>query len=288
VRLPTALARRPAALPRHRAALAPLCTVLALSVTSALALGGTARAGDECRGLAVCIAVTGPWVVVPAATGPGAATPTYYEVRCPRRSMIVAGLDADLGDRRIALEFFGALGGPIGPGVTTADRVVFAATFTGSARRPTSFRPRIGCVPTAGGGRETTSAGGPSARRAGSPSGPLAVRPSPLLAVGPSPLLAVGPSPLLAAPPPLRRVRTVRLGGIPTGPLAHHCREGERLVSSSAALGLRRSTPPGVALMQTISLTRRVAGTEILVFVDVEGPLPSRAEVQIHAVCARR
>jgi len=234
---------------------ARLGAVVVATAACVLGVGSPARAGDECKGLAICIALTGPWVVVPAGSS---GAPTYWELRCPRRDMIVAGLDADLGDRRIALEFFGALGGPIGPGVTTSDRVVFAATYTGTAHRPTTFRPRIGCIPTSGGGRETTGLSAPAGQ--------------------------------LAAPRPLRRVRTVRLGTSPAGTLTQRCRLGERLLSSSAALAFGRKLPPDVALMQTVSLTRRVSGGDVLVTVSTEGRLPrsAGAAVQIHVVCGRR
>lgn len=234
---------------------ARLGAVVVAAAACVLGLGSPASAGEECKGLAICIDVTGPWVVVPAGI---AAVPTHWELRCPRRDMIVAGLDADLGDPRIALEFFGRLGGPIGPGVTATDRVVFAATYTGAARRPTTFRPRIGCVPTSGGGRETTALTPAATNR--------------------------------AAPPPLRRVRMVRLGTSPAGTLTQRCRQGEHLISSSAALAFARKQPPDVALMQTISLTRRVSGGDVLVTVSTEGRLPSSAgaRLQIHAVCGRR
>jgi hypothetical protein len=135
---------------------------------------------------------------------------------------------------------------------------VFAATYTGAARLPTTFRPRIGCVPTSGGGRETTGLVPAATSR--------------------------------AAPPPVRRVRTVRLGPSPAGTLKHGCRRGERLLSSSTALAFGRTLPPDVALMQTVSLTRRVARGAILVNVSSEGRLPRSAEarIQIHAVCGGR
>jgi hypothetical protein len=82
----------------------------------------------------------------------------------------------------------------------------------------------------------------------------------------------------------------VRLGASPAGTLTQRCRPGEHLISSSAALAFARKRPPDLALMQTISLTRRVSGDAVLVTVSAEGRLPSGAgpRLQIHAVCGRR
>jgi hypothetical protein len=231
---------------------------LVLATAAALGLGSAARAGDECDGLDVCIALAGPWVVVPSATVTTGG-PTYYELRCPRRNMVVAGLDADLGERGVGLEFLGSLGSPVGPGIATSNAVVFVATHTGADRRPATFRPRIGCVPTTGGGgRETTAASVPSAQQ--------------------------------AAKPPVRRVRTARLGAAPSQTLRHGCRPGERLVSSSATIAFRRAAAPDDSLLQKVHLTRRVAGGAVVVLVKIDKPLPrgTGMEVQIHAVCARR
>src|SRR5439155_15061011 len=78
-----------ALVPEDAVAMRPrlLLTLAALTVV-ALGVGRPANAGHECDGLDVCVSVTGPWVVVPT----GAKTPTYYQLRCPRRGMIVGGL----------------------------------------------------------------------------------------------------------------------------------------------------------------------------------------------------
>jgi hypothetical protein len=46
---------------------------------------------------------------------------------------------------------------------------------------------------------------------------------------------------------------------------------------------------PDVALMQTVSLTKRVVGGAVIVNVSTEGRLPRSAGalVQVHAVCGR-
>jgi hypothetical protein len=109
-----------------------------------------ASATNECRGLPVCVRVAGPWVVVPAAR----VSPrphVEYQLSCPR-GFIVGGLDAELSDRAIDVAFLGNLGSPVGPGVTTSRSALFAATYVGALARTPTFRPHLGCLPTAGGG----------------------------------------------------------------------------------------------------------------------------------------
>jgi len=53
--------------------------LVSLVVAAAVALGlgrpAEGRAADECRGLQVCLPVTGPWVAIPPAEGGGAPAP---------------------------------------------------------------------------------------------------------------------------------------------------------------------------------------------------------------------
>ena len=106
-------------------------------VIAFLAGGNVARAADECKGLQTCLPVPGPWVAIPASTA-GAASTVSWQLRCPLRGYIVAGIDARVSDRAIDISIRGENGAPVSPGVTTS--------------RPTSFRPFIGCIPTSGGG----------------------------------------------------------------------------------------------------------------------------------------
>ena len=196
-----------------------LLLALAAATVVALGAGASARAGHECDGLDVCVSVTGPWVVVPT----GAKTPTYYQLRCPRRGMIVGGLDANVSDRAIALQFLGNLGSPVNPGITTSNAAVFVAAYTGRGRGPVAFQPLIGCMPTSGGGRGTTS-------------------------VGATPALSPGA-------PATRRVRNVKLRAGTKRVVAQSCRRGEHLVSSSVALAFRRKEAPSGELVNAIRLT---------------------------------
>jgi len=118
------------------------CAALAVAVSPAAAT-------TECKGLQVCVPVTGPWVL---ATQAG----TEFQLDCPKR-FIVGGLDAELSTPAVDLGFVGGLGSPVNPGITTTESAVFLGRFVG-ARGAASFRPHIGCVPASGGGRRTPTA----------------------------------------------------------------------------------------------------------------------------------
>ena len=108
-------------------------------------------AADECKGLQTCLPITGPWVAIPAPAR-GEASTAVWEMRCPLKGYIVAGVDARVSDRAIDISIRGENGAPVSPGVTTGREVVFTAVYAGGASRPTSFQPFIGCIPTSGGG----------------------------------------------------------------------------------------------------------------------------------------
>ena len=106
---------------------------LVVVATVALGLGRPAegRAAGECRGLQVCLPVTGPWVAIPPSGG-GAPAVAVWELRCPVRGYIVAGIDARVSDRSIDVSFRGENGAPVGPGVTTGREVLFTAVYAGT------------------------------------------------------------------------------------------------------------------------------------------------------------
>jgi hypothetical protein len=120
-----------------------------------LALVSPAGATNECRGLNPCVAVAGPWVVVPPS-----GEKTQYQLTCPK-GYAVGGTDAELSDRAIDLAFLATSGAPVSPGITTSRTLVFLAAYTGKATRPPTFRPHIGCIPATGGGRRTPTAAAP-------------------------------------------------------------------------------------------------------------------------------
>lgn len=227
---------------------------------AALALGApAAEATNECRGLQVCVRVVGPWVVVPIAT----AVPlprVNFQLSCPR-GFVVGGLDAELTERTIDVDFLGKLGSPVNPGVTTARAALFRATYTGSARGPSfrgmpqapTFRPRLGCIPTAGGG------------------------------AGPVPLKATATYP--PGEPTVRRVRTVRLRPGSARAIAA-CAAGERLIGGWHALGFYGANPPTTALIRSVAATRTLRADRVVVLVrSTTGVRRVRAIVQVGAVC---
>jgi hypothetical protein len=143
-----------------------LVAVIVVLGAAALTLVSTAGATNECRGLNPCVAVAGPWVVVPAS-----GKQAQYQLMCPR-GYAVGGTDAELTDRAIDLAFLATSGAPVSPGVTTSRTLVFVASYTGKAARPQTFRPHIGCIPATGGGRRTPTGvapvvppGSPTVRR---------------------------------------------------------------------------------------------------------------------------
>ena len=225
-----------------------------LILAGALAAIGahSAAATNECRGLQVCVRVAGPWVVVPA----GLKTPRAhvdFRLSCPR-GYLVAGLDTELTDQAIDVEFAGKIGSPVNPGVTTSRAVVFRASYTGTSPRGPSFRPHLGCVPSAGGG------GGPVPYR----------RPAALFPPG---------------QPTVLRVRTVRLrAGLVRGAAA--CGKSERLISGWHAVAFYSAAPPSESLIQSVSAARTVSGSRVEVRAR-SGPAVQtvRGIVQVGAVC---
>ena len=226
--------------------------LLLLLVASVAIVGGSvtpAGAGTECATLPVCIPVVGPWVQVPAG-----ATPTYYQLSCPGPGQTIGGLDADRKGR-VEVKFFGALGGPISPGVTTGHEAVFVGR---PARGRAAFRPLLGCIPANGGGARSRTVVGP-----------------------PRSLMAAAP-----VEPVIRRVRTVLLGDEPVQRLSHGCRPGERLLSFSHAIAFRTKQAPSAAALASIRATSRRQGRRVIVTVRTHDvPAGVTAEVQIHALC---
>ena len=228
--------------------------VTAVVFAAALAVSAPAgRAADECNGLLVCIPVAGPWVAIPA---PGGAFATAaWRLVCPEG--VVGGVDARASDAAVAVEFPGRLGSPVNPGITTTRSLLFRGTYAGRARKATSYRPFIGCIPGGGGGPRT-----PTARSATSP-----VKPG---------------------EPITTRVATLR---VKAGTLARAtlgCRSGERLLRSDHSVGLYTKDVPSQAELAAVRVVRVSRGGQILVSATRRGLAAGvRAEVQVHAECAR-
>jgi hypothetical protein len=226
--------------------------VVACIAVAALAAGaGPAGATNECRGLQVCVRVRGPWVVVPAQVGTP-RTAAQFQLSCPR-GFVAGGLDAELSDRAIDLDFLGLLGSPVGPGTTTSRAVLFRGTYTGSSPRRPTFRPHLGCLPAAGGG-----------------AGPVPYRK----------LQAFPPG-----QPTIRRVRTVvlRVGSVRA---VAACAAGERLISGWHAVGFYTASAPTAALVRSVSVTQTTRGSRVEIRARAGAAVGGvRAVVQAGVVC---
>ncbi len=221
--------------------------VLAAAIAAvALAVVPAAGATDECRGLNPCVSVSGPWVVVPGGSGIPREQ-TQYQLTCPT-GYVVAGLDAELNDPAIDLAFLGTSGSPVSPGVSTSRTVVFVASNVGARPSAPVFRPHVGCIPTAGGGRRT-----PTGRA------------------------AVGPP----GHPTVRRVVAARVSG--TRRIVVACKAGERLVSWYASRGFATAAPPPPALVASLTTAARLSAGRIEV---VARARRGQGPVQVGAVCA--
>jgi len=227
-------------------------TLLVLAVAGvALAVAAPAGGADECEGLMVCVPVAGPWVVVPAS----ASIPRQrveYQLTCPR-AHVVGGLDARLSIRAIDVGFIGTLGSPVNPGITTSRSVVFLGTYAGRSAEAATFRPFIGCMPSAGGGSRV----------------PTSV------------------SQLRPGKPVTRRVKAVRVRPGATT-VTQRCGSGERLLGGSHAFGFEMRTPPSASLVAGVSGSQQVRGESVVVRVRGDVELAGvRAVVQVHALCSR-
>ncbi len=220
----------------------------AAAAVLAVLVAPSAQAADECRGLPICIPVAGPWVVIPATSG---SDDRYarrsWRMKCPQGS-IVAGVDARLTNRAVDMSFSGLLGSPVNPGVTTTDEVVFTGTYTGNALRPAGFRPFVGCVPAAGGGRI-----------------PTAVKPG---------------------SPTKLRVRTISFKTTATATLS--CLRGERLISSTHAVALSSAREPGTAQLAGVRSQLVSDRGRLTARATMSGAArPLSAKLQIIAVCTK-
>jgi hypothetical protein len=222
-----------------------------------LGLSSTAHAADECRGLQVCLPVPGPWVAIPARSGDGVASVTW-QMRCPLRGYLIAGIDARVSDRSIDVSIRGENGAPVAPGVTTGRDVLFTAVYTGGARRPTAFRPFIGCVPTSGGGgRGQTSVRHPTAFAPGKPID--------------------------------RRVLERRLVSGASTRVTGRCAAGARLLGSQQAYAFVIADEPGATLLRAVRVRRTTVGTRVTAVGTVDPAVPSGLPVllQLHLICTK-
>lgn len=218
---------------------------------AALVVAAPAGGANECDGLMVCIPVAGPWVVVPSSLGVPRER-VEFQLTCPQ-GYIVGGTDARLSTRAIDVGFIGTTGSPVNPGITTSRSAVFLGTYVGRSTAAPTFKPFVGCMPTAGGGSRI----------------PTSV------------------SQLRPGRPVTRRVKTVRVRP-GTTTVSQRCISGERLVGGSHAFGFSTRTPPSASLVGGVSGSQRITAQTVAVRVTGDAELAGvRAVVQVHALCAR-
>ena len=236
--------------------------LLALVVTAtafAAALGaGAGRAAGECRGLQVCLPVTGPWVAIPAADGGGGPALAVWELRCPVKGYIVAGIDARVSDRSIDVSFRGENGAPISPGVTTGREVLFTAVYAGTGRRATTFQPFVGCIPSSGGGGRALTA-------------------------------TTAPTAYVPAKPIERRVARKRLVSGGTTRVVQSCPAGARLIGAQHAYAFYVGAQPGTSLLDAVDVRQTISGRTVVARARVDASVPRhmRVELQLHALCTK-
>lgn len=237
--------------------------VAVVAAAAALGVARPAAAADECRGLPVCLPVPGPWVAIAAPAG-GAAPSTEYVLQCPLRNYIVAGIDVRVSDREVDVSFRGETGSPVGPGTTTGRAVAFTGTSTGRGGGPTSFRPFIGCIPTAGGGGQSqTSVGGSDGERV---------------------LAAFRPTRPLE-----RAVVNVRLAAGAQKTAVARCPRGGRLVRAAHAVAFRTEREPSRSLLTSVAVDRVARADRVVATARLLRAAPAgvRVEVQVQAICTR-
>ena len=225
---------------------------LTLAAAAAVLVSFAAPAGatNECRGFMVCAPVAGPWVVVPTGT-PVPRPSVQYQLTCPK-GFIVGGLDAELTDRGIDVNFEALLGSPVNPGITTSRSAVFTGTAVAGPVRAASFRPHIGCLPAAGGG-------------------------------GRIPTVAHVVPP---GHPTIRRVWTVRLHP-GTQVVRKSCASGETLVTATHAVGFYGKAPPTGRQISAVRATRVVRGGTVSLSVRAGTAVQNvRTVVQLDLTCA--
>ena len=180
-------------------------------------------------------------------------------MRCPLRGYIVAGIDARVSDRAIDVSIRGENGAPVSPGVTTGRAVLFTAVYTGPARKATTFRPFIGCVPDLGRrrpGRDLRPAHRRRSRPASRSTGACVER-----------RLLSGAS--------------VRATG--------RCPAGTRLLGAQHAFAFRIDDEPGSTLLSAVRVRRTSAGRTVTAVGTVAPSVPQglRVLLQLHVLCSK-
>ena len=234
---------------RPRTLLVACLAALSLGAVLLGAVAAPARAADECKGLRVCLPVTGPWVVV-------STQGADWELACPLPRYVIGGTDARVAAGDVDVSFRGETGSPVGPGVTTLRSLVFHGVRTRAGAGTSSFQPFLGCIPSSGGGGRALT---------GSTGTGFGLKPS-------RPLFSV-----VVTAPVGRRSQTVRAA----------CPAPARLVGATHAVGFDQTSPPTSAERGAVSVTRSVVAGAVVARVTSTASVGPRALVQVRALCTR-
>ena len=171
---------------------------------------------------------------------------------CPGGRSIVGGLDAQASSRAVRVSFDGRVGAPVSPGVTTTRYALFRAiSISGRAQ---TFQPRLGCIPTQGGGGRSTV----SARV--TPVGPSLELRSRIVIIGPG------------------QVRFAKVSCLPS----------EQLVGAWHATAFRVKKPPTIGAGTVVDVTRTTSGRQVVATATATDGLSidTHPVVQVGAECA--
>jgi hypothetical protein len=224
-----------------------LLPLCAVAAVACLVAAGAAGATRECNGFQVCVPVAGPWVLAPG------RAEQHWQLSCPK-NFIVGGLDAELTSRALDVVFRASLGSPVNPGISTTTAAVFLGRLAVGHEPAASFRPHIGCIPASGGGARV-----PTAHHKVYPPGR----------------------------PTIVRAKTFTVHAGVTRHVTRSCRAGERLVTSTDAIGFYGKQPPSRAVARAVHVTSRKAGGRVTATIHGDaGVRGVRAVVQLDLVCA--
>ncbi len=209
----------------------------------------------ECVRVKNCVAVTGPWVVVPP------AQPATFLFGCPtRHGFTIGGTDARASSKSVRVWYDGGLGAASGfPAVNAKGGSVLLFHADSEDAKLSWFQPVLGCVSlTPKNKRSTLSA-------------------------------TVLPGTPSAAPLDLRAINVelfpgARKGLVPSTPA--RCLRNEKLVGSWTALAFARTGgPPDLSYANAVSIKAIRLGNRVQGTVTLLRSMPYQAEVQIGAMC---
>ena len=263
---------------------ATLLVVAFMAIAAWLAASGMAAGpvsmptAQECKGVAKCIKVPGPWVIVPSHGEVG------YVLSCPQNQGFAVGVDSLATSRDIRVTFDGLMGSPIASGRTTGPSILFRAVS--ASHEQGAFQPFIGCIPLSTQAPQTVSLHLASSARiaAAAARTTLAARATPA---------APKASPVVVTPagPPLSTVaKTIALtpGSVKTASLG--CSGSQRMVDSWTATAFGTVLPPKPVFANGVRVRLRTHADNASVSISTSETIPGSAAPQVQLVvrCAQR